>query len=171
MVVEPLTLYKLMILYLLKQVKFPMTNSQISDFFLSHDYTTYYTLQQAFGELLEAHLITVEEVHHNSRYQLTREGEETLGFFGDKIAPQIVGDMDEYLAENRMHLRDEAGITADYSRSGRDFNVHCEVREQKGVIFSIDVVVPDERQAELVCKRWHEENQKIYAYAMKELLK
>ena len=60
MVLEPLTLYKLMILYLLKQVKFPMTNAQIADFFLSREYTTYYTLQQAFTEMLEAHLITVE---------------------------------------------------------------------------------------------------------------
>ena len=86
MVLEPLTLYKLMVLYLLKQVKFPMTNSQISDFFLSREYTTYYTLQQAFNEMLEAHLITGEEIHHNSRYELTREGEETLGFFGAGVA-------------------------------------------------------------------------------------
>ncbi|MBQ1400305.1 MAG: DUF4364 family protein [Lachnospiraceae bacterium] len=172
MVLEPLTLYKLMILYLLKQVKFPMTNAQIADFFLSREYTTYYTLQQAFTEMLEAHLITVEEIHHNSRYELTREGEETLGFFGDRISPQIVEDMDAYLKENRVRLRDRAGVTADYSRlNSRDYTVRCEVREGKDIVFALDLVVPTEEQAELICRNWHEQNQKIYSYAMKELLK
>ena len=38
MLSEPMTLYKLMILYMLKQVKFPLTNSNISDFFVSKEY-------------------------------------------------------------------------------------------------------------------------------------
>ena len=47
MLSEPMTLYKLMILYMLKQVKFPLTNSNISDFFVSKEYTTYFIVQQA----------------------------------------------------------------------------------------------------------------------------
>ena len=59
MLSEPMTLYKLMILYMLKQVKFPLTNSNISDFFVSKEYTTYFIVQQALTELLEANLISV----------------------------------------------------------------------------------------------------------------
>ena len=40
MLSDPLTLYKLMILYLLKQSKFPLSNSQLSEFFLEKEYTT-----------------------------------------------------------------------------------------------------------------------------------
>lgn len=57
MLSEPMTLYKLMNLYMLKQVNFPLTNAQLSNFFLEHDYTTYFTLQQALNELLDAGLI------------------------------------------------------------------------------------------------------------------
>ena len=46
---EPLTLYKLIILYMLKKVDFPLTNAQISEFVLDQEYTTYFTLQQAIA--------------------------------------------------------------------------------------------------------------------------
>ena len=46
---EPLTLYKLIILYMLKKVAFPLTNAQISEFVLDQEYTTYFTLQQAIS--------------------------------------------------------------------------------------------------------------------------
>ena len=49
---EPLTLYKLIILYMLKKVAFPLTNAQISEFVLDQEYTTYFTLQQAISELV-----------------------------------------------------------------------------------------------------------------------
>ena len=169
---EPLTLYKLMILYLLKQVKFPLTNAQISDFFLGHEYTTYFTLQQAFNELLEAHLIKVETVSHSSRYEITREGEDTLSFFGNKISDAIVDDMNQYLKENKVRLRDEVGIVADYYKMGsQEYTVHCEVREAKQVLFELNVTVPMEKQAEDMCARWKTCNQAIYAFVMKELLR
>lgn len=58
---EPLTLYKLIILYMLKKVDFPLTNAQISEFVLDQEYTTYFTLQQAISELVEAGLIRMED--------------------------------------------------------------------------------------------------------------
>ena len=39
MSLEPLTLYKLMTLYMLNKVNFPLTKNQLLDFFLSKDYT------------------------------------------------------------------------------------------------------------------------------------
>ena len=60
MLSDPITLYKLMILYMLDHVNFPLTNSQLTDFFLDHEYTTYFTLQQALNELKEAGLIRME---------------------------------------------------------------------------------------------------------------
>ena len=57
MLSDPITLYKLMILYMLAHVNFPLTNSQLTDFFLDHEYTTYFTLQQALNELEDAGLV------------------------------------------------------------------------------------------------------------------
>ena len=46
------TLYKLIILYMLNEVDFPLTNSQISEFILDEGYTNYFKLQLALSELL-----------------------------------------------------------------------------------------------------------------------
>ena len=40
---ETFTLYKLIILYMLDKVDFPMTTSQISEFILDQGYTNYFT--------------------------------------------------------------------------------------------------------------------------------
>ncbi|MCJ7837257.1 DUF4364 family protein [Cuneatibacter sp. NSJ-177] len=172
MLSDPLTLYKLMILYLLKQAKFPLSNSQLSEFFLEKEYTTYFTLQEALNDLLEAHLMTQEVIRNSSRYEITREGEETLVYFGNSISEGIIEDMDKFLKENKIRLRNEVGIVADYYKStAGDFMVECEVREGKSTLIKLELAVPSEDQAELMCDRWQEANQTIYAFLMKELLK
>ena len=51
MMSEPITLYKLMILHMLNRVNFPLTSAQFSDFFLTREYTNFFSLQQALSEL------------------------------------------------------------------------------------------------------------------------
>ena len=168
---EPMTLYKLMNLYMLKQVNFPLTNAQLTNFFTEHEYTTYFTLQQALNELDDAGVIHKEPSHNSTRYEITREGEETLNFFGKNISPAIVNDMDQYLKENKFRLREEVGTSADYYKAtGQDYIVHCEVREGKTVLIRLDLALPDKEQAEAMCSNWKEKSQEIYSFAMKTLL-
>ena len=171
MLAEPMTLYKLMNLYMLHQVNFPLTNAQLSNFFLDREYTTYFTLQQALNELLDAGLVKKETMRNSSRYEITKEGEETLEFFGKNISPAIVSDMDEYLKQNRFRMRNEVGLISDFYKStNQDYIVHCEVREGKAVLVNLDISVPDKEQAELMCNHWKDLSQEIYAYVMKSLM-
>ena len=64
---EPFTLYKLIILYMLDRVDFPLTNSQISSFLLDRGYTNYFTLQQAFSELEEANLVKPQTIRNTTK--------------------------------------------------------------------------------------------------------
>jgi len=172
MLSEPLTLYKLMTLYMLKQVKFPLSGPQLSEFFLDKEYTTYFTLQQVLAELKEAHLITSETVSSSSRYEITREGEETLSFFVKKISPAIIADMDDFLKANRVRLRDEVGVTAEFYKStDQDYIVHCELREGRSVLFELNLAVPDKEQAETMSRQFNRKNQEIYSFVMKTLMR
>ncbi|MBQ7248311.1 MAG: DUF4364 family protein [Lachnospiraceae bacterium] len=169
---EPLTLYKLMILYLLKAVRYPLTRAQLSDFFLTKEYCTFFTFQQAIQELLESHLMTDESVRNYVRYMLTREGEETLDFFGGSLPEEIRRDMDQFLQDNMIRLRDEVGVVADYQENGDgEYTVKLEIREGKGVLLSLSLTVPAEEQAEIVAENWRSSNQNIYEYVMKQLLR
>ena len=54
---EPDMMYKLMILYMLDKVNFPLSNSQISSFVLGREYTTYFTLQNTLNTLIDDNFI------------------------------------------------------------------------------------------------------------------
>ncbi len=171
MLSEPKTLYKLMNLYMLRQVNLPLTNAQLTDFFLEHEYTTYFTLQQVLNELLEAGLIRMHSNHSSTRYEITREGEDTLDFFGKNISPAIVEDMDRYLKENRFRIRNEAGVIADYYKStSQDFIVHMEIREGRNTLMDLSLSVPSREEAEAMCAAWEQVSSDVYSYLMKTLI-
>lgn len=167
---EALTIYKLIVLYMLSKVNFPLTNAQISNFILGKEYTNYFTLQQVLSELLEADLISIKTVRNATYYHLTSQGEETLGFFENKIADSIKEDIDTYLMENKYELRNEVGTLADYYKSTHsDYIVHCQVKEGKSNLIDLNISVPTEEHAEQMCANWRDASQNIYAYIMKTL--
>lgn len=86
---EPLTLYKLIILYMLEKVDFPLTNAQISGFILDKGYTTYFHLQQAISELIDSKLIVSKTIRNTSYLQETAQGKQTLAYFEDQISDGI----------------------------------------------------------------------------------
>ena len=128
---EPLTLYKLIILYMLKKVDFPLTNAQISEFVLDQEYTTYFTLQQAISELVEAGLIRMETIRNTSQYYLTEDGDMTLGYFTQKISAPIREDIDRYIQENKMALRNEVAIVADYYKKIPQVNIPSTAKSRR----------------------------------------
>ena len=126
---EPFTLYKLIVLYMLQKVDFPLTTSQISSFILDRGYTTYFTLQSVLSELAESDLVRMEPIRNTSYYTITAPGEETLHYFQNRISPTIREDIDQYMLENKIQLRDEVSIISDYYRNTADeFSVHCNMR-------------------------------------------
>ena len=168
---EPFTLYKLIVLYMLQKVDFPLTNSQISEFVLERGYTTYFTLQSVLSELAESGMIRQETIRNTSYYTLSETGEEALRYFQNRISPPIRDDIDNYLRENKMQLRDEVSIIANYYKNTADeYSVHCVVKEKYSNPIELTVTVPDEAQASTVCLNWKQKCQKIYEFVMKELL-
>ena len=98
---EALKLYKLIILYMLNKVDFPMTTSQITEFVLDEGYTTYFKLQQALAELIESGFIREEITHRRTFYHLTEEGLQTIHFFKNDIPPAIQEDIDTFLSSKK----------------------------------------------------------------------
>ena len=168
---EPLTLYKLIVLYMLQKVDFPLTNSQISEFILDHGYTTYFTLQSVLSELSESEMIRQETIRNSSYYSITDSGEEALRYFQNRISRSIRDEIDQYLKENKMQLRDEVSVIADYYKNTADeYSVRCVVREKYSNPIDLTITVPDEVQAKIACRNWKQNCQKIYEFVMKELL-
>ncbi len=168
---ESMTLYKLIILYILNKVDFPMTNGQISAFMLEKEYTSYFSIQQAFSEMIDSQLLRVEAIRNTSYYHISDEGEETLTYFGDKISAGIRDDIKTWLTENQYKLRNETAIRADYYRTtNKEYEVHCVVREKHTSLIELKVTVATEEQAVRIADNWTAKHQEIYAHIIDELL-
>ncbi len=168
---DTLTLYKLIVLKMLEQADSPLTNSQISEFILEKEYTNYFTLQQVLSEMEETNLVTVTSNHRTSLYHMTDAGRNTLEFFGNQVSDAICKDIENYLKEHNVEIRDALSTTSDYFRGNNgDYLVHCRVKEQHSTLIDLTLSVPTEKQAITMCNHWKEKSQEIYAYVMGQLL-
>lgn len=167
---DPLTLYKLIILYMLNRVDFPLTKAQIGDFILEREYTNFLTLQQAIGELIDAGFVTAKSIRNRTHLILTEDGRQTLSFFGNQISDSIKKDIDEYFRNHELEMRNEVSILADYYKStSGEYEAHL-IAKDKGIsLIDLTLSVPLEETAISICDNWQKKNQEIYQYLIEHL--
>lgn len=164
-------LYKLMILYILSRVDFPLSNAQLTAFILEKEYTNYFNIQRVISELIDDEFITVKTIRNSSLYLITETGNETLLFFDNLISSGIKEDIEEYLSQNKYELREEVSTPADYSQIKKgEFSVRMSVIERGTHIIDLTLTVPTEEEAISMCNKWSEKNSDIYTYLMSTLL-
>ena len=167
---DPLTLYKLIVLYMLNRVSFPLTAAQISDFILTREYTNFLTLQQVIRELTDTGLVDARTVRNRTQLLLTKDGKQTLDFFSQQISASIRQEIDEYLKENEMELRNEVSILADYYKStSGEYEAHLKAKEGNVTLVDLIISVPVEETAAAICDNWQKKNQEIYRYLIEQL--
>ena len=169
---EPFTIYKLTILYMLDKAGFPLTNTQLSNFFLDQEYTDYFRVQEVIGNLVDANLILAESTHSNTQYVLTSAGKETLNFFSDKLTDAIIQDVMGFFANHKMVLRQENSIFADYYKTtSQGYAVRCQIRSDNKQLVDLTITVKTKEQAEAICNNWKKQSEDVYMYLMDELLR
>ena len=160
---EPLTLYKLIILYMLDRVSFPLTKAQVGDFILEKEYTNFLTLQQAISELTDAELVTAKSIRNRTHLELTPEGKQTLEFFENRISPSIKDDINNYFKANEFELRNEVSVYSNYYKSTTgEYETNLVIKEKSIELVNIKLSVPTEDLAIGICDKWEGASQDIY---------
>lgn len=168
---EPLTLYKLIVLYMLDRVDFPLTKAQIFDFILDKEYTNYFTLQQVSCELIDSGLVESRSIRNSSHFIITEEGSQTLSYFEDRISDVIKGEIKEYFKENELRLRNEVSVLSNYYRvTGGEYIAELIAKEKNTELMNIKITMPSEDAVKSICENWQKKNQEVYAYLMEKLL-
>ena len=165
------TLYKLIILYMLDKVDFPLTTSQISEFILDQGYTNYFKLQQTLSDMVESDLIRAENTHNRTLYHLTENGSETIHYFRNKISAEIQHDIDAFLKEKRYDLKEEVSVKTDYYlTTSHEYEVRCQIVEDGSNLIDLKLLVPTETEAETIANNWMKQNQELYSLLLSKLL-
>lgn len=164
------TLYRLMILYMIRESDDPVSNTQITGFFLDRDYTNYFVLQETISNLLDSGLIFREAVRGNTLYYLTEEGSSTLSFFEEKISDSIREDIISFLEHAHLYY-DEPVSDSRYEKTGDNkYDVTCIIKNKKKTLLKIVISVTTEEQADAVCRNWNEQHMNAYTNLLDLLL-
>ena len=168
---EPNMIYKISVLLLLSKVDSPLSNAQIVQFYLDKEYTDYFTIQQVISDLEDSNLIEVNQSHNNTLYTLTTEGRHTLELMHDKITPAIEEDIVSYLKENKLEIRNDNSLSANYDKAtGGGYIVHCKYIQDKQVLLDLSIHTSSIHQAETICNNWRDRHEDVYMSLMDTLI-
>lgn len=161
---------KLIILYMLDRVPFPLTKAQIFDFVLMHDYTDYLTLQQIMAELMDADMVLARSMRNRTHLSLTEEGKQTLDMFRKRLSDDTIAQIDSFLSSNELELRNEVSIQAEYYKAtSGEFEAHMAAVERGIAIVDLKMSVPDVETAASICDNWEKNNKEIYQMLVEKL--
>ena len=168
---EPNLIYKITILELLHRSGFPLSNSQITDFFLEGDLTDYFTAQQAISDDEEAGLIFSKTNHNNTTYSITDDGVKTLELFKEKISPALSKDINKYLKVNSISMKEEKSYKATYFKADRGgYVVQLRITENDVPTMDLSFHVGSKEQAETLCNNWKVRSDQVYEAVMDILM-
>lgn len=171
MIDSTISLYKLMILYLLEKAGFSMTNTMLADYMVGRGYTEYFRLQEVLSDLIESGLLTERREPHTTYYDITDDGRQTLSYFDNDISPEIRSDITSYLKKNGYALRSESAVSARYRwTSDGGYEVLLSASEGTDELIRMTVHADSEAAAISMCDNWKKKSADLYASLMVGLL-
>lgn len=169
---EDFTINKLIILYLLSQVKMPLSLSQVTQIILERGYTDYFSLQQYLTELEKSTFIVTSRQNNTSYFEISERGIETLEFFSSRIPDFIRHELDSFIENNWRQLKSELDVHSEYSpNESNEYMVHCKVTENDSTLIELNINVGSKKQAIELCNKWKDNASSLYSEILQILSK
>jgi predicted transcriptional regulator len=163
---------KLIVLYILDEIDFPLTNTQITNIVLENNIINYFSLQESIAELEQTDLLKKEESEQKIDYQPTEIGLKTLNMFQSKIPKSVRTTISEYISSNKDRIKKESEIQADFiKKNDHEYIVNLKAIENDIVLIDLKLNVVSAKQAKFICEKWKNSSGKIYGQIMDTLIK
>ena len=154
---------KLLVLYVIKSLKQPISNTQLTEIILENNFINYFTLQQYISELEYSNFVKYIEKNEKKLISITDKGEKVLSFFNDRIAPIKRDIIDNYISKTIDNIKKELTIHSDYTiEKNNSFIVNLKALEDETLLIDLKISVPTKKQATSLCNRWKENPSDIY---------
>ncbi|OON90825.1 MAG: hypothetical protein ATN34_02770 [Epulopiscium sp. Nele67-Bin002] len=157
------TVNKLIVLYLLSEIKLPLTLSQLTQIILEKGYTDYFSIQQYLNQLFESQLIEKHKENNSSYFCISDSGKQTLDFFVSRIPCSIRSEIDDFIYANWRSLKNELDITAQYIPNKKyEYIVYCKITENDISLIELNINVTTKHQAAQLCDKWKNNASDLY---------
>lgn len=162
---------KLLLLYILDSVEFPIPNSQIIQFMLENDIMNYFVLQQYLGELKDSKFIIEKPKDNEHMFIITDRGKKTLSYFVDRIPKSQIKKIDNLLNIQKKEFIKNTQVQSDYIKiKDEEYLVKLDVIEKDIPIINLKLSVANNKQAKQICKKWREDAPSLYGQIINLLI-
>ncbi|ABW19563.1 DUF4364 family protein [Alkaliphilus oremlandii] len=162
---------KLLLLYILDRIEFPMTNAQVTQFVLENDIMNYFMLQQYLGELKDSKFIVEKQSEKHHIFILTESGKNTLSYFVNRIPKSQVERIDQLLNIQKEKMVKNRQVKADYIKiSDDEYLVKLDVIEKDMSLIHLNLSVANNKQAKQICEKWREDAPNLYSQIINLLI-
>jgi hypothetical protein len=161
---------KLKLLYILKHIDTPLTNSELTNFILENDVFDYFTLQYLLGDLCDSGFAVPNFKNGHEYYSIAPAGSNALEMFGEKLPEYFINQVEQNFSSLKMEIRKHRELIGHYYKRKEDeYIVSLQVMENGSVIFSLSINVPDEGIAKHICEKWNISPEEIFSSIIKTL--
>lgn len=159
---------KVLILFVMSRVGYPVNIQQIYELCFQDDCLSYFDVCTAVPEMVESnHLKSVE----NQCYEITDKGKETASLVEDSIAFTVRQRAENAVERfNRQVRRSSFVKTMVSKRESGDFSVVMSLDDEMGNLMTLELVAPDQRQANRLSRLMEKKAEAVYNLTMTELL-
>lgn len=168
---DPLTLTKLIILYLLDKAQNPMLKTQVFSFVLDNDYTNYFTLMQACSELQDNSLIETRIIMNGAHLAILEDGTKTLNSFSDRVSQAIKDDVAKYFSENKLVTNSKLNVNTNYYRASRsEYVAELSYKDDDSELLMLKISMPTEESVRAMCENFEGKSEELYNLIVDKLL-
>lgn len=159
---------KVLILFVMSRVGYPVNVQQIYELCFQDDCLSYFDICTALPEMVESnHLKNVE----NDCYEITEKGRETAKLVEDSIAFSVRQKAENAVDRfNRKARRSSFVRTEMTQRENGDFSVVMSLDDEMGNLMKLELVAPNQRQANRLSRLMEKKAEAVYNLTMAELL-
>ncbi|MDI3535585.1 MAG: hypothetical protein PWP16_49 [Eubacteriaceae bacterium] len=161
---------KLIILYVLDQMKSALTREQVALIVIENIQITYFDIQFYIDDLIKDDFVHTIQLEEKLILKLSDVGKASLEIFYEKIPVYIRDMIDRYLKENHEKIFKEIRVAANYhKKSDTEYIVELKFYENNLMLMEISLDAPTQKLALEICNRWKEKTQALYSAILKTL--
>lgn len=149
---------KILLCYLMAELKQPITQNQLIECVCGQELVNYFEMQSALQHLLDHKLIKEDE----AGFSILPEGAEIAHQLEDVVSPTVrryaynmAVNLLQYEAlkkQNKVKITEVDG----------GHNLHCSIEDRDFCIFSMDIMMPDEKSAQYAAEQFVLKGQDIF---------
>ena len=167
---ETLAENKVLILYILNNVKEAMTNNSLYKIVLAVVDMNYFYFQQFLLDLIDHKYVMHYKSDENTVYQITEKGKETLELTEDILPGIMKLQVDTNLKGAIEDVAEENSIVAEYTPKNENYyNVTCKIVEHNECLFEIKTFAGSREQAKEIVDNWKSYAIQIYPKLLETL--